>query len=399
MTKRWAIIGPAILMILFVGCTERFYPEEDDLRTGTLVINAHLSNNPGVQVIEISKSAGLTNPSFDPVSGSLVEVIREDGELRKFSESEPGYYSAYLDAAFLQTGNAYLLHVITPDGQEYESEFDRLRPVPAIDSIYYLVETNSLASKSDSISGIRFYCDFTYDKKDYEYIRWDLTETYEFHNREDLEYIILDLDHRVKVLPDTSIYRICYITNELSTIFSISLGNLHLGKYVKKPFGFVPNNQLEQKLHHKYSLLVKQYSLGEEAFYYWNELKKNSQEQGSLIDRQPALLKSNIRNVNNETEVVLGFFSMAGVVESRAFAFEPEGLDLSPYEDYCYTEPSEEQPVKKSFKVGWYYPKEPAPMYFARPWLSPALPLVVVNKACVDCREYKNSTHIMPDFW
>jgi hypothetical protein len=395
MMKLWTIIGPGILMILFVGCIERYYPEEDDMRTGTLVINAHLTNRTGEQVIEISRSAGLTYPSFDPVSGSLVEVIREDGEFREFLEFKPGYYKAELDASFLQTGASFMLHVSTPDGNEYESRFDMLHSVPAIDSLYYLVETNSFASESDSISGIRFYCDFSYDKEDYEYIRWELIETYEFHNR-DLKFFILDsLNHRVKELPDTSIYQICYITNELSTIFSMSLGALNLGLYVKKPFGFVPNNQQEQKLHHKYSLLVKQYSLGQEAFHYWNELKKTSQEKGGLNDRQPALLKSNIQNVNDETEIVLGFFSMAGVVERRAFAEKPEGLDLSPYEDYCYTE----MLIPGDFVDGGYYPYDPAPMYFAIPWLEPDATLVRVNKQCFDCRDYKNSTDIPPDFW
>ena len=399
MTKLWAIIGPGILMILFVGCIERYYPEEDGMRTGTLVINAHLTNRAGEQVIEISRSVGLTYPSFDPVSGSLVEVIREDGEFRGFLEFSPGYYKAELDETFLQTGASFMLHMSTPDGNEYESRFDMLRPVPAIDSLYYLVETNSFASESDSISGIRFYCDFNYDNEDYEYIRWDLTETYEFHNREDLNYYILDpVDHKVKVLPDTSIYLVCYITNELYTVHSMSLGTLNLGKYVKKPFGFVPNNQLEQKLHHKYSLLVKQYSLGEEAFYYWNELKKNSQEQGWLFDRQPALLKSNIHNVNDENEVVLGFFSMAGVVEKRAFAVKPEGLDLSPYEDYCYKERADDPDKPPPFRLGGYYFKTPVPMYFAGPWRS-TFHLLPVNIECTDCREYKNSTHIPPDFW
>jgi hypothetical protein len=396
MTKLWAIIGPGILMILFAGCIERYYPEEDDLRTGTLVINAHLTNRAGEQVIEISRSVGLTYPSFDPVSGNLVEVIREDGELREFLEFSPGYYKAELDETFLQTGASFMLHVSTPDGNEYESRFDMLHPVPAIDSIYYLVETNSFASESDSVNGVRFYLDFTYDDEEYDYIRWDLTETYEFQNREDLSYFILDLDQWVKDLPDTSIYLVCYITNELVPIHSMSLGNLHLGKYVKKPFGFVPNNPKEQKLHHKYSLLVKQYSLGEEAFYYWNELKKNSQEKGSLFDRQPALLKSNIRNVNDENEFVLGFFSMAGMVEKRVFAFEPEGLDLSPYEDFCYAVDTLTPPL---FLEGEYYKFDPAPMYFTRPLLKPHWNLVLVNKACSDCREYKNSTHIPPDFW
>lgn len=70
------------------------------MRTGTLVINANLTNRAGEQVIEVSRSDGLTYPSFDPVSGSLVEVIREDGELREFLESSPGYYKAEFDETF-----------------------------------------------------------------------------------------------------------------------------------------------------------------------------------------------------------------------------------------------------------------------------------------------------------
>jgi len=390
-------MGTVILMILLVGCIERYYPEEDELRTGTLVINAHLTNIAGEQIIEISRSAGLTHPSFDPVSGSLTEVIREDGELRIFSEFKPGYYKAELEESFLQTGASFMLHVSTPDGKEYESVFDRLRPVPAIDSIYYLVETNSFGYGSDPVGGIRFYLDFTYDNEDYEYIRWDLIETYEYHNSTDLEYFFLDLDHWLKPVPDTSIYDTCYITNELFQIHSMSMGSLNFGHYVKKPFSFVPNDEQEQKLHHKYSLLVRQYSLGEEAFFYWNNLKKNTQEQGSLFESQPALLKSNIRNVNDESEYVLGFFSMAGMVEKRAFAIEPDGLDLRPYIGHCYPR---KEPVSAAEPILWKvyhkYPYDPAPMYFTK---LGSLPMRRMNKACVDCREYKNSTHIPPDFW
>jgi len=205
-------------------------------------------------------------------------------------------------------------------------------------------------------------------------------------------------------VPDTSIYHICYITNELFQIHSMALGNLDFGNYIKKPFSFVPNDLREQKLHHKYSLLVRQYSLGEEAFYYWDELKKNTQEQGSLFDRQPALLESNIHNVNDESEYVLGFFSLAGMVEKRAFAMEPDGLDLSPYLNHCYPREVKPDPFeKKLWRVGGHYPYDPAPMYFTRPRVSdpslPSSPIMRMNKACVDCREYENSTDIKPDFW
>jgi len=389
MSKAPLFVMLTFLCFLFTGCVERYYPEEGSLKKGTLVINAHLTDKPGRQVIEISRSVDLINPLFDPVYGSLARVIREDGELKEFSEFRPGYYEAELDEQFLHTGASYMLQVQTPDGNVYESVFDKLRPVPAIDSLYYQVETASFASESDSISGIRFYLDFTYDDEAYEYIRWDLTETYEFHNP-DMEAYILDVDFQLKELPDTSNYRICYITNELSTIHSMSLGYLEFGTYIKKPFTFVPNDQLEQKLHHKYSLLVKQYSLGEEAFHYWNELKKTSQEQGTLFDRQPALLESNIHNVNDESETVLGFFSMAGVVEKRAFAEKPPGLDLNDYEWYCFPVPKGPTgPISR----------DQLPLYYARAWRDGESSFSQVNKHCVDCREYRHSTHIMPDFW
>ena len=147
---------------------------------------------------------------------------------------------------------------------------------------------------------------------------------------------------------------------------------------------------MEQKLHHKYSLLVKQHSIGEAAFRYWNELKKNSQEQGWLFDKQPALLRSNICNLNDETERVLGFFSMSGVVEKRAFAENVPGLDTSPYRWYCY--PSDKGPRGP-------VSEDDLPIYFAAAWLNGESVFSDVNKHCVDCRAYKNSSHIKPDFW
>ena len=382
----------ASLLVFFcwmTGCIERYYPEEDELKTGTLVINAHITDKLGHQVIEVSRSVTLLYPSADPVSGGFVELIREDGEFKEFPEESPGYYGCDLDESFLQSGHSYMIHVITPNGFEYESGFDRLRPVPEIDSIYYEVQSISYQSESDFTEGIRFFIDFIFNDEAFEYIRWEVIETYEFHNP-DMEAFIWDVDFRYYQLPDTSNYRVCYITNKLSEIHSMALGYLDFGIYIKKPFAFVPNIQQEQKLKHKYSVLIRQYSLGEEAFHYWNEMKKTSQEQGFLFDRQPALLKSNIRNVNDEDEIILGFFSMAGTDEQRAFAEKPEGLDLSLLPQYCH--PSIRGPRGP-------VTREDLPIYYARVWSEGVSLRSEVNHHCVDCREYKNSSHIMPDFW
>ena len=92
--KTFSKITLLLTVVLVSACLERYYPNEDDLKKGTLVINAHLTDQPGDQVIEISRSVGLSYPSFYPVSGSFAQVVREDGAFREFSEFKPGYYKA-----------------------------------------------------------------------------------------------------------------------------------------------------------------------------------------------------------------------------------------------------------------------------------------------------------------
>jgi hypothetical protein len=383
-------VGIFMLIILLTGCVERYYPEEDELKTGTLVINAHLTDRTGMQHMEISRSSTLLYSEYDPLPDCFAELVREDGMSRKFTDRGNGDYQIPVDRELMKTGMSYRLHVITPEGNEYESDFETLRPVPQIDSLYYRFERHFIGADEDEQDGIRFYLDFTYDSDQYRYIRWELVETYEFHNPS-LEPYIYDVDRRLKPLPDTSAPRICWITNPLYSIHSMSLTYLDQGTYIKKPLNYVPNIQQEQKLHHKYSLLVRQYSLSAEAFHYWNELKKTTQEMGSLFGMQPALLESNICNVSEETERVLGFFSISGVTEKRVFAEDVEGIDTTPYKWYCF-------PVPRLGGMGWRSTSS-LPIYFARGWMDGQSVFAQVNKHCVDCRAYRNSTHIRPGFW
>ena len=150
------------LLNLSIACVERYYPDERDLTSGTLVINAHITDEPGNQVIEISRSSTLNYRDHSPESGCYAVLLREDSESMEFYETKPGKYVSELDEAFLQTGMSFQVQVITPDGNEYHSDFDRLRPVPEIDSIYYQVETMSYQSAGVSVSGIWFYMMLTY---------------------------------------------------------------------------------------------------------------------------------------------------------------------------------------------------------------------------------------------
>jgi hypothetical protein len=385
--RRVAIIL-VIAMTLLSSCVERYHPDDLYLKKGLLVINAHINDEPGIQIIEISRSSHPEIPSFNAELNCFVLLFREDGESREFTAGEqPGFYTADLDTDFLRTGMQYRVEVITQDGNEYHSDFDKIRPVPAINSIYYKVETMEYAGEDDPIPGIRFYIDFTYDDEAYEYIRWELTETYEFHNP-NMEAYVYPNRWTMRPLEGIENSRICYITRAIPATHTLSTTYLDFGPFTKS-FDFVPNDKMEHKLLFKYSLLVRQYSLSPEGFHFWNEISANRQGQGSLFDKQPALLQSNICNINNEDEKVLGFFSMSGVKEARAFAEEIPGLDNSLYSYYCL-------PVDKGPGSGT---PTNYPAYFARATYDGTTVYAEVNHHCVDCREYKGSSAEKPDFW
>jgi len=374
----------AMLLLLLPGCLEPFNPEEEALRTGNLVINAHLTDMAGIQQIEISRSTTLHDPVYESVTDCYATLLREDGASREFSDAGNGKYNSLLDGDFLQTGMSYSLHVITPDGNEYESDFEMLQPVPEIDSVYFQVEPDPDAEINGSRDGlgIRFYCDFTYDSDAYRYLRWDMVETYEFRNPP-----LYNVSDRSGPLPEASRYRICWITNEVPDISTLSLANLEKGRYIKKQLNFVPNIPAEQKLHWRYSLLVRQYALSKEAFNYWDELRTTSQELGTFFDRQPAILHSNICNIRDEDEVVLGYFSMSGMAEKRVFAQYVEGIDTRRNPEYCA--------VRISGPGYWLSPDE----VYACSSVDGMAKCGVVELLCVDCSLLKNSTHIRPDFW
>lgn len=374
-----------MLLLIISGCVERYDPDEEVLKTGTLVINAHLTDQPGDQQIEISRSTTLRFPDYEPVPDCYALLLREDGDEREFSDAGSGKYRSMLDGEFLQTGVSYSLHVITPEGNEYESDFEMLRPVPEIDSIYYRVEPDPGAEENGSRDGlgIRFYTDFTYKSDAYQYLRWEAVETYEFHNPPMFNVT----DEYRRPLPDSSRWRICWITNKVPEIYTLSLTNLEKGSYIKKQLNYVSNIPVEQKLHWGYSLLVRLYSLSDEAFRYWDGLKNTARETGTFFDRQPAILKSNICNIRDEDEVVLGYFSMSGVKERRVFARYVEGIDTRRDMQYCAVRvPGPGSTVPH----GWVS---------ACTMTGDGTTCGYVPGYCVDCRELKNSTHIRPDFW
>jgi hypothetical protein len=378
----------SFLLLLF-GCIERYYPGEDDLQTGTLVVVAHLNDLPGIQSIYLSRSSTLNLPQRDPLPGCYVEMERADGIIRQFNESEPGQYSSNLDEHFIITGQEYRLIFITSDGHRYESEYESLHSAPEIDALYYMKEDRPTADPDEPDEGVQFYIDFEIEKDSGRYLRWQLTETYEMHNPDYLSTSVYDLDRSFKDIPDSIAWRTCWITREVPEIFTLDIGNVQGSNYKQMPLSFVSSHN--PRLLYKYSLLVRQLALSEASFWYWDELRKNLQTKGGLFDTQPSLTPSNICNVDDENELIIGYFSVSGASETRIFVEDVPDLEV--YKDPYFCAPGG---VPKSF---WRLTEAFLPYYLATATIDGQNIYGGVQKKCIDCREYQGSSHIIPDFW
>lgn len=384
-------MGAFISMVTILSaCVERYYPEDADLHTDVLVVNAHLTDKPGIQTINLSRSDRLIYPEYKPELGAAVQVEDDRGDMISFTEVGEGDYEADLQEEFLHDWRRYRLLLVTSNGNQYESEFTTLHPVTSIDSVYYLVETAPEEKSGTMAEGIRFYMDFDIDPDTVQYLRWDLTETYEYHNP-GYEGFIYSFDRVMRPVPDSMSDRQCWITLRIPDIYTLESGNLSAKHYSRKPLHFVSNQT--QRLKYGYSLLVRQFSMDEAAFRYWDDLKKNTQEMGALFEKQPSLTPSNICSCSDPEEKVLGFFSVSGVYEKRIFVRDVEGLDV-PDRIFCF--PSLHAPQRLHFMPEQYLPK-----FFSRAeWpFTGEIVFGETKQECLDCRLLRGSSGVPPDFW
>ncbi len=375
--------------LLCPGCVERYYPEDDNLYTGILVVNAHLSDQTGLQTITISRSDRLIYPKYVPESSCSVEVENQEGQRITFEEIEPGDYAGHVPAEFIRQDALYRLLLVTSDGNRYESEYTKMHPAPGIDAVYFELESQPTSDPLVNIDGIRFYIDFEVDPDAAEFMRWELIETYEFRNPNHLGFIY-SYDRVLKPLPDSLADRQCWITGHVNSIFTLNAGNLGGEDFKFMPFHFVSNET--QRLSYGYSLKVRQYALDEPVFRYWDELKKNSQEMSGMYDRQPSFTPSNICNCEDPEERILGFFSVSGVTEKRVFVQDVAGLKKY---DVQFCTPYPEIPRLR------YMMTADLPVYIseARNPETGRTHRGETVQECLDCRVRNGSSGDPPDYW
>lgn len=137
------------------------------------------------------------------------------------------------------------------------------------------------------------------------------------------------------------------------------------------------------------SLFTKQYTISEASYDFWDAIRKQNANSGSLYNTQPHQIRGNVINVNDKSESVLGFFEVASVTESRIFVDKPTDPDIEL--SGCIIDP---MALPRALGLGPEY----WPVYLTEENGALGVTGVLAEDGCLDCREV-GGTIVQPDFW
>ena len=376
-----------VLLLTCDSCIEPFEPVIKETRE-VLVINGKITDQPGIHVVEISRSTPYNEPFYQPVGGCVVTVTDENGDMILFMERELGKYSADIPGSFLAVGKAYSLQVYTPDQKEYWSDYDTLLACPPIDTIYYEVETRETSDPNFTLGGIQFYIDMTGKPTDSRYFMWQMEETWEYWAALFGQYIWWG--GPVIKFHSNELYK-CWKTYPIGEIFTETTRNLSKNALTRNSLNFVSNETDRLKV--IYSLLVKQQSLTRRSYVYWEKMKAQSSETGGLYEIQPSSAIGNIYNISDPDEVVLGIFYATQQRTKRIMVNNVRG-ENDPFEFKIPYLTCEWENAIGTFQSGGdfpYYLKSANLTGYGPPYMT-------ADQICFDCR-IRGGINVKPDYW
>jgi hypothetical protein len=182
----------------------------------------------------------------------------------------------------------------------------------------------------------------------------------------------------------------CWQSNVSTQILIGSSAKLSEDIIYQFPLLFIPDNSW--KLETKYSVLVKQRALSKGAYEYLENMKKNSEQLGSIFDPQPSTNIGNIYCATDANEIVLGFIYSSTSVEKRIFITRSQVPDWE-YRFMCedISVSSNTDSLVMAFGSGTYIPTYDEYDQFG------ILRYRGASRYCVDCR--LRGVHEKPDFW
>ncbi len=374
-----------IVALVVYACEERYYPDIGQKYERVLVVDGMISNDPGPYTVTLSMSTSVSGPEIVPVSGWQVKISEQSGPTETLTETETGVYTTADGGIQGIPGKYYRIELMSPSGNSYQSNYEKLPDAIDIDSLYAQLEYRSVSYFPYNLPGYEFYLDTRGIPTDSTWLMWRLAETFEYNADFKVYYYYDGVLHRV--FRNDSL-QTCWRTSKIPDIQLQSLQGFSVPEVEQYPLLFVGTDS--RRLHIRYSLLATQYNISHNAFTYWKNVKEQNFETGDLYSKQPFQVRGNVFAQDQPGTPVFGYFMAAGLSRKRIFVNRPKP-PVQTYISHCSL--TEVDYLNYGLMLMSPPPVE-TQFVTVGPYGGRALPV----QSCVDCRQ-KGGSIEKPDFW
>lgn len=371
----------AVLLYGVLACRDPFEPEitTQDLRI--LAVEGFIETNGTESRIKLSRTAPImTSEAHVRETGATIRLFGEKSGPWPFTEQEPG---EYVLTSTLDNNQTYRLEINLADGKIYRS--DPLKPIisPEIENLGFERDQNGLeifVSAKGSAEA--------------QYFLWSYEEHWIFRPAVRTVFKYDSTRREILQRNDSERIDLCWNSNLFPKIILQNAARFENNTILQRELVRIRPN--DERLMQRYSILVTQRAINQEAYDFWEILRRNSDDIGGIFSPLPSFIQGNIRPITEGAEKVIGFISMGQSASKRIYI---DNTEVSPWpvtiEEYrlCRMETDTilVADYHSTFKSGFRLPASPILEETTTIGFYP------VNRECADCT--LRGTNVKPSFW
>jgi len=365
----WGRVGVGLLCLILCGCITEYDTTGIDELGDILVVEGIITDD--ISYITLSRSVNLSNEENSQTSkqyvyNAKVYVECDDNTLlvgyfdydnfryvintgilnleRKYSLKieieEPDYNSADCQMGWW---GEMICPTIT---HEYSSDPSYPIQTPEIDSVFW--------KKRGKGQPVMIYV-ATHDQEGkVQYFRWSYKEDWEYHST-----VFLD---------GYPFY--CWNSDSNREML---LGNTEKTVFGKKNDVVTEIVSSDRRLSYLYRINVKQNVISKRAYDYYDNIKKNAKQTGSIFSPIPSELRGNIKCITDPGRPVIGYVDVSTTTKNQRYIYYNEVYEY--YKQWDCTEVPEDTLQARYNGIPYEY-------VLFNPWVIPKTYILV---DCVDC--------------
>jgi len=370
-----------VLFATLVGCRTPYEPEVPATELRILVVEGYLDTEGLRSEVKLSRTAPLgAESAFNPEARAKVVLKSTGGQV--FPLTEAGF-GTYVFERNIDEKQNYILEIELSTGERYVSE--SMQPIVTPEII-------DAGFKRDE-EGVEVFVS-TQGNANADDFLWTFEETWIYRPRIRSPYIYVSELRDVRERRGAEQNSLCFKTEPSPGILLETSSRFKDQVVFQKTITEIPVGN--ERIMERYSILVSQKGLASRDVPFWEVLKKNTEDIGSIFSPLPSLIGGNIKSLDAAKSPVIGQVSLGVIRQKRVYI---NSVEVSPWN---YLDPKfndcvigEEAVLRSDYQV-----------IFGNGAVVPARPLMVgttivgyypSSRRCTDCSLYASKTK--PSFW